>query len=155
MRHQSSITTAINTSRDHPKPEEPKYLLIRADLLIPGIGQPISNAALVYRPGHAISWVGHLLDLPPLYLHAKLSAHVPYLMPGLWDSHVHLTGGDQLPLDSLMLLNPYLAGARLARDLASLLNAGYTSVRELGGHGWAVRQAVREDGSLALMCTAV
>lgn len=43
--------------------------------------------------------------------------------------------------------NQALVGARSARDVMLLLNAGFTSVREMGGYGIALDQAITE-GSL-------
>lgn len=44
-------------------------------------------------------------------------------------------------------LDQILSGARSARDVMLLLNAGYTSVREVGGYGIALDKAITE-GSL-------
>lgn len=47
-------------------------------------------------------------------------------------------------LEHLALLRPALAGFRCGRDLAATLNAGYTSVREVGGYGVDFMQAIDE-----------
>ena len=39
----------------------------------------------------------------------------------------------RVSIDAFYTTPPFLAGARLAHDLAATLNAGFTSVRELGG----------------------
>jgi imidazolonepropionase-like amidohydrolase len=69
-------------------------------------------------------------------------------MPGIWECHGHflgLTDADVLPGS----LNTPLAerAARATRDMATLLAAGITSVREPGGLGIDLRNAV-EDGSV-------
>ena len=68
-------------------------------------------------------------------------------MPGLWDVHVHYFGITSSSLDNLLLLPQPLAGARLAPDLAATLNAGFTSIRELGGYGIELAKAV-DEGSI-------
>ena len=65
-------------------------------------------------------------------------------MPGLWDAHVHYFGAPDLNLDKVALIRPALAGMRAARDVAATLNAGYTSVREVGGYGIDFSQAINE-----------
>lgn len=65
-------------------------------------------------------------------------------MPGLWDAHVHYFGQKDLNLDAVALIRPALSGMRAARDVAATLNAGYTSVREVGGYGIDFSQAINE-----------
>ena len=116
--------------------------VINADLLIPGRGDPLSNAAVVYDT-RTILYVGPQADIPDCY-NSLDRAHVPVLMPGLWDCHVHLLGLAE-GVSGLWKLNPIVSGARSVRDLELLLNAGYTSVRECGGNGIFLDQVV-EDG---------
>ena len=40
--------------------------------------------------------------------------------------------------------NQALIGARIARDVMLLLNAGFTSVREMAGYGLQIAEAVKE-----------
>jgi len=118
---------------------------IDADLLIPGQGRPIENGTLVFSPTTSdIQFVGSSTDLPPDYSSLKPIAKVPTLMPGLWDCHVHLMGGSSTGLEETVLQAPALAGARCARDAAATLNAGYTSIREVAGHGAHLRKAIEE-----------
>ncbi|KAL2202189.1 hypothetical protein CC79DRAFT_1376787 [Sarocladium strictum] len=91
--------------------------VIQADLLIPGRGEPLSDAAIVYNT-KTILYVGPQADIPECY-NALDATHLP--------------------------VNPIVSGARSVRDLELLLNAGYTSVRECGGNGIFLDQVV-EDG---------
>lgn len=116
--------------------------VLKADLLIPGQGDPLSNAAVVYDT-KIILYVGKQADIPECYKSLD-ATHVPVLMPGLWDCHVHLLGIAD-GVSSLWKLNPIVSGARSVRDLELPLNAGYTSVRECGGNGIFLDQVV-EDG---------
>jgi imidazolonepropionase-like amidohydrolase len=112
------------------------YTGLRCNLLIPGRGDPIKHGALVIKDGK-IDWVGEYSGRPSKYDAIKFT-HVPVLMPGLWDCHVHF-GGHGLAFNNLndhrSFLPGYesLAGAITAADLKRTLEAGFTSVRELAG----------------------
>lgn len=128
------------------------YTIIKADLLIPGDGEPSSNAALVIE-NKIIAWVGPQTDIPADYTSAPhRSFSVPYLMPGLWDVHVHF-GGESSTDDSgagfvgLIALHPAAGGARLARGCWEALQLGYTSLRDVAGYRCEVAQAIA-DGEI-------
>src|SRR5438128_12392998 len=64
-------------------------LRIEADVLIPGRGDPIRNAALIVD-GPTIAYAG-----PIEGAHSAAGAavvNVPALMPGMWDVHGHFMG---------------------------------------------------------------
>lgn len=64
------------------------------------------------------------------------------ILPGLIDSHVHLSGSRHYQSEGASV---YLRTARAARDLLSLTEAGYTSVRDLGSAiAIGLRDAVNE-----------
>jgi imidazolonepropionase-like amidohydrolase len=65
-------------------------------------------------------------------------------MPGLWDCHTHLIGGTSLDLNRLPLEAVPLRAVRAAADLRAALDAGVTSVREMGGLGVHLARAVDE-----------
>jgi imidazolonepropionase-like amidohydrolase len=62
----------------------------------------------------------------------------------MWDCHGHFLGVRSLDLGRLPLEPIPLRAARCARDLAEALNAGITSVREVGGLGIYLARAVAE-----------
>lgn len=119
--------------------------VLRADLLIPGRGDPIKNGAIVVR-SDKIEWVGASKDIPSKYRNVEPTC-VPVLMPGLWDCHVHYLGLDMG--GELSKLSPYLpghnalAGALVVDDMRRTLMAGITSVRDLGGYGCDVWPGVK------------
>ena len=117
---------------------------VDAKLLILGRGDPIRNGTVIFTD--KILWSGNQDAIPSE--NSGLGA-TPCLvvMPGLWDVHVHYFGITSSSLDDLLLLPQPLAGARLAPDLAATLNAGFTSVRELGGYGIELAKAV-DEGSI-------
>lgn len=125
--------------------DKPNPIRIDATLLIPGRGKPIPNATLIYS-----STKGTILHVGPTASlskeHASLDPQhtVPVLMPGLWDCHVHFFGEATPSLEQVAFTPPALAGFRAARDMVSLLDAGFTSVREVGGYGVDVKVGVEE-----------
>lgn len=141
-----------NTSVTTTTKKKVTYIIIRTNLLIPGDGDPIPNAALVIE-NTLIVWLGPIPDLPTKYTANPHRAYtVPYLMPGLWDVHIHCTGGSPSGEDGpgytgFISTHPASAGARLARGLWEALQRGYTSIRDVAGVGAEVSKAVR-DGEI-------
>ena len=82
-------------------------------------------------------------SLPEKYACVR-GTHVPTLLPGLWDAHVHFLGCTTYLVDESATTSPALAGVRSARDIVTTLNSGYTSVREMAGYGVELRQVVSE-----------
>ncbi|MCP2248087.1 metal-dependent hydrolase family protein [Lentzea aerocolonigenes] len=118
---------------------------IDAEVMIPGRGSPLSNATVVID-GDRISYAGPR-DTAPAGEHPTVS--VPVVMPGLWDCHVHFAGvRDGASTQEMMLTPAPLATVRAAKDAEVLLQAGFTSVRDLGGYGVHLAAAVAE-GTLA------
>jgi imidazolonepropionase-like amidohydrolase len=127
------------------------YTIIKAGILIPGDGDPLSDAALVIED-KLIVWVGAQANLPKKYTDIPHKAYsVPYLMPGLWDCHVHFGGESQTNEGSgyvaFIAEHPASAGARLAKGCWESLQRGYTSLRDVAGFGCEVARAI-EDGTI-------
>jgi imidazolonepropionase-like amidohydrolase len=116
---------------------------ITAKLLVPGRGEPIHNGTVIIS-GTTIAYVGSLTSLPSEYVSVPIT-RVPVIMPGLWDCHVHYIGNkDELGIGAYMSIPAALASARCSRDVTETLFAGYTSVREVGGWGIDLGQAINE-----------
>ena len=116
---------------------------IDTDLLIPGRGDPIRDAAVVID-GSSIAYVGPRQTAPDI----GSSVSVPCLMPGLWDCHAHFLGLRTLDLNELALVPAAVLAARAAKDAETALQAGFTTVREAGGLGVHLARVV-EEGLLA------
>ena len=114
---------------------------INAGLLIPGRGEPVRDATVLIDGGR-ISYAGPAASAPATPGAAARSAAT--VLPGLWDCHGHFMGSRALDLARLPQEPTPLRAARSARDLTNALNAGITSVREVGGLGVYLAQAVRE-----------
>ncbi|KAI1257365.1 hypothetical protein MGN70_000405 [Eutypa lata] len=130
--------------------EKPVFTVITADILIPGDGDPQENAALVIQ-NKVIAWVGPQSALPQKYTDPPHKSYsVPYLMPGLWDCHVHF-GGESTAEPSVLPFighHPASSGARLAKGCWTALQRGYTSLRDVAGYGCEVALAI-DDGTIA------
>jgi len=114
---------------------------IEADLLIPGRGEPVSDGVVVLD-GDRIAYAGAAADAPQT---PRASRHrAAAVLPGLWDCHGHFLGTRTLDLGRLPLQPLALRAARCARDLRNALDAGVTSVREVGGLGVHLARAVAE-----------
>ena len=125
--------------------EQHQHTGIIADLLIPGRGNPIPNGSVIIEDA-SIKWMGQFDEMPSSYKSLNF-IHVPVLMPGLWDAHVHYLAGhvlDNLGFSSRFYLpgSAALVGAIIVNDLRETLMAGFTSVRELEGYAGDVRPAI-------------
>ena len=107
-------------------------LRIDADLLIPGRGEPIHNGTVIAE-GSEIVYAGPTSEAPG---DADVAtAHVPVVMPGLWDCHIHFGTPTPEEFNDLPFAPPSTMGARAVDELGRTLDGGVTSVREVGGVG--------------------
>jgi imidazolonepropionase-like amidohydrolase len=114
---------------------------IAADLLIPGTGEPVRDGVVVLD-GATISYAGPAAAAPQTPGAEPLRAAA--VLPGLWDCHGHLLGARSFDLARLPLEPSAMRAARSVRDLRAALDAGVTSVREVGGLGIDLARAVDE-----------
>ena len=128
---------------------------IDAALLIPGRGEPVADATVLID-GTQISYAGPAAGAPAATGAAQ--RRVQTVLPGLWDCHTHFMGSRDFDLARLVQEPVALRAARCARDLMNAVNAGFTSVREVGGLGVDLARAVREgilDGPAVYAAGAV
>jgi imidazolonepropionase-like amidohydrolase len=116
-------------------------LRIEAGLLIPGDGEPVTDGVVVADDA-AISYAGPAADAPDTAGARRVAAAA--VMPGMWDCHGHFLGSRAFDLARLPQEHTALRAARSARDLRNALDAGITSVREVGGLGVHLARAVAE-----------
>jgi imidazolonepropionase-like amidohydrolase len=114
---------------------------IGAELLIPGSGEPVRDGVVVLDSGQ-ISYAGPAAGAPDTP--RAVTTREATVLPGLWDCHGHFMGARTFDLGQLPLEPVALRAARSARDLRAALDAGVTSVREVGGLGIHLARAVAE-----------
>lgn len=118
---------------------------IDATLLIPGDGEPIADGTVIFDRDAGIGYAGPRSGAPDIETSDALSAAV--VMPGLWDCHTHFMGTRNLGLDQMIYEPGETRAVRGVADMRAALDAGVTSVREVGGLGLYLKAAV-EDGSV-------
>ncbi|HEU4427054.1 MAG TPA: amidohydrolase family protein [Pilimelia sp.] len=101
---------------------------------------------VVILDGPAIAYAGQASTAPDTP--DAVVTRAPTVMPGLWDCHTHLLGVRVLDLGRLPLEPVALRAARATADLRAALDAGVTSVREVGGLGVHLARAV-DEGTVA------
>jgi len=114
---------------------------IDADVLIPGRGTPIRTGTVVLEGG-SIRYAGPADEAPEGVPSA--SAKVPAVMPGMWECHGHFTGISTPDIEVELREGIALRSARATADLARTVDGGVTTVREVGGLGIDIKQAIEE-----------
>ena len=101
--------------------------------LIPGRGEPIEGGTVITEFGQ-IAYAGTTTEAPPA-VEGEEFHEVTAIMPGLWDCHAHFVGLPMTNLEAMGSADIVAAAARAVDDAAACLDAGVTSVREVGGIG--------------------
>jgi len=114
---------------------------IEADLLLPGDGAPVPDGVVVLEE-HTITYAGPATQAPDTA--GATTVRAPVVMPGMWDCHTHFLGSPVVDLNALPLQPVALRAARITADARAALEAGVTSVREVGGLGVHLARAVDE-----------
>lgn len=115
---------------------------IHADTLIPGKGDPVTDGIIVLD-GPKIIYAGAAAGAPPAGA-GDTTVRVPSVMPGMWECHGHFLGFPIPDLDRIATADPAQLAARATADVAATLDAGITSVRELGGIGLSLKVVIDE-----------
>ncbi len=111
---------------------------VDADNLIIGDGELIKDGTVVFE-GRKILYAGESEHAPE-----DKTTQVNTIMPGMWECHGHYVGIEKLDFNQEFFTHPYHQSMRVVEDARVTLNAGITSVREVGGYGVFLRRAIRE-----------
>ncbi|MEX1093815.1 MAG: amidohydrolase family protein [Acidimicrobiia bacterium] len=114
---------------------------IDAKTLIPGRGEPISNGTVVLEDSR-ISYAGPTDGAPQVGEGETVTTDT--VMPGMWECHGHFLGLLTANFDEMSGLRPQMAAMRVTHDARNVLNAGFTSVREMGGYGTFLGRSIDE-----------
>lgn len=114
---------------------------IEAKRLVPGSGEPIDNGVVVFD-GPTITYAGPAAGAPETPDAEVVTTDT--VMPGMWECHGHFIGIYTANIDETFMTRPQLASMRVTSDARRVLDAGFTSVREMGGLGTFLGRAVDE-----------
>ena len=111
-----------------------KPLLVSADRLVDGRGgPPLADAGVLVDADGTISWAGPLAQAPQLPDDCRRMALPGTLLPGFIDAHVHFAvPGGGLDVGRLMRIPPPVRVLQIAASMRATLEAGVTTVRDLG-----------------------
>lgn len=112
---------------------------ISADLVITGDGKSYEKGSIVIE-NDKIIYVGDQSGAP----NAAEDISTPVVMPGMWDTHSHFVGLYKASIEGTIFTKTNLAVLRSTWDTREALRAGFTSVREVGGLGIPLNQAIEE-----------
>lgn len=114
---------------------------IEAARLIPGRGSVV-NDALLLLDGKAIAYAGPAADAPETSGADVVKTDT--VMPGMWECHGHFMGIYGADMTEFLAMRPALGAIRSTADALRALEAGFTSVREVGGNGVYLAQVIAE-----------
>jgi imidazolonepropionase-like amidohydrolase len=114
---------------------------IEATRLIPGRGDVVNNGVVVFDEA-GISFVGAAEDAPETPQAEVVTTET--VMPGMWECHGHFIGIYTANIPEAFVTRPQLAAMRVTADAKRVLEAGFTSVREMGGLGTFLDRSISE-----------
>jgi imidazolonepropionase-like amidohydrolase len=116
-------------------------LRIEATRLIPGRGDVVDDAVVVVDDS-TIKYAGTPSDAPDTPDADVVKTDT--VMPGMWECHGHFIGIYTANIPEAFTTRPQLSSMRVTKDARAALQAGFTSVREMGGLGTFLGRAVEE-----------
>lgn len=114
---------------------------IEATRLIPGRGDVIADGVVVIE-GSSIAYAGPASNAPTTPDAEVVTTDT--VMPGMWECHGHFIGIYTANIDEAFITRPQLASMRVTADARRVLEAGFTSVREMGGLGTFLGRSIEE-----------
>jgi imidazolonepropionase-like amidohydrolase len=114
---------------------------IEATRLIPGRGDVVDDGVVVLEDT-AIGYAGAAADAPDTPDAEVVSTDT--VMPGMWECHGHFIGIYTANIDEAFITRPQLMSMRVTADAKRVLEAGFTSVREMGGLGTFLDRSIEE-----------
>ncbi|HET9006899.1 MAG TPA: amidohydrolase family protein, partial [Actinomycetes bacterium] len=111
-----------------------KPLLVSAGRLVDGRGgPPVADAGVLVDANGMISWVGPMAQAPQPPDQGQRVALAGTLLPGFIDTHVHFAvPGGGLQVAKLLLQPPPVRVLQIAASMRAAVDAGVTTVRDLG-----------------------
>ena len=114
---------------------------IEAARLVPGRGDVVDDAVVIIED-ELISYAGASSGAPETPDAEIVTTET--VMPGMWECHGHFIGTYSANIADIHQTRPQLASMRVTADAGRVLDAGFTSIREMGGLGVHLARAVEE-----------
>jgi len=114
---------------------------IEATRLIPGRGAVVDDGVLVIDESE-ITFAGTAADAPDTPDADVVTTDT--VMPGMWECHGHFIGIYTANIPEAFTTRPQLTSMRVTADAKRVLEAGFTSVREMGGLGTFLGRSIDE-----------
>jgi imidazolonepropionase-like amidohydrolase len=114
---------------------------IEAKRLIPGRGDVVDDGVVIFDES-GIGFAGASADAPDTPDAEVVMTET--VMPGMWECHGHFIGIYTANIDEAFISRPQLMSMRVTADAKRVLEAGFTSVREMGGLGTFLGRSIDE-----------
>lgn len=128
----------------HPAPR-PRYVLTGAHLVDPAKGEVLNNVTVHLHDGLVKSINGNPDEWEGDASTIKVNLEGKFVCPGLIDCHVHLMAVPaKKGLEELKNMHPSASLLRQPQVCRSMLERGFTTVRDCGGALFPLKQAIME-----------
>lgn len=126
-------------------PPRPRYVFSGANLVDPAKGEVLTNVTVHLHDGIVKSVNGNPEEWDDDSSTIKVDLEGKFVCPGLIDCHVHLTAvPGKKGLEELRSMNPSVSLLRQPQVCRSMLERGFTTVRDCGGALFPLKQAIEE-----------
>ncbi|MBB6023216.1 imidazolonepropionase-like amidohydrolase [Paenibacillus sp. JGP012] len=112
---------------------EKRMWLTGATLIDGSGGEPLENSG-VFIEGKKITYAGPASNFVVPEGTEVIELHGKTIMPGMIDAHVHIHGPKSLNMAQVALEPSEMQMGRALQDLPKLIQAGFTTVRDVGSH---------------------
>ncbi|RMD41174.1 hypothetical protein DV735_g3943, partial [Chaetothyriales sp. CBS 134920] len=127
------------------QPTRRRYVLSRANVIDVLKGEVVRSATVHLFDGKIVSVNGNKAEWEHDVHAVKLDLAGKYILPGLIDCHVHLAAvPGEKDLKSMTSLHPTALVLRQPHVTRTMLDRGFTSVRDCGGADASMREAIEQ-----------
>ncbi|MGO1538813.1 MAG: amidohydrolase family protein [Leucobacter sp.] len=125
-----------------------RHFVLRDISVVDGTGGDTLNDAFIEVRGNTVVAIGKMVEYTPVAGAEEVSLPGRYVMPGLIDAHVHLSGG-RAEIDDQeigVVAEPMLLKAmRSVYEAQQLLKRGFTTVRDISWNGLYLKRIFFEQ----------